>query len=192
MDTGETRGLIIAVERHDLTMLMSEISSKNFSQDDIYQAFIVCLYGFPGDYQKQKEFSLPLLGIMDSADYLPGNEWNPLINCAIENSGCPEDGYDPWILQELIVKGANPNDTRLWPPLVNAIDIECDSFSQQQVSEGQPDTVLIRILLENGANPSLKDSNGRDAFDVAKSYGYANVINILEFYRSRKGGSHGL
>lgn len=41
---------------------------------------------------------------------------------------------------------------------------------------------IIRVLLENGANPHLKDNSGKTALDYAQELNYVEMENILQEY----------
>ncbi|MFD1900264.1 ankyrin repeat domain-containing protein [Enterococcus termitis] len=41
---------------------------------------------------------------------------------------------------------------------------------------------IVRVLLEAGADKTLKDHTGRTAEDYAKSLGYTNILNVLNTY----------
>jgi ankyrin repeat protein len=48
---------------------------------------------------------------------------------------------------------------------------------------------VVRALLEAGADPTLRDANGRNAADLARQFGYADVLALLEARpKSRLGG----
>jgi ankyrin repeat protein len=38
---------------------------------------------------------------------------------------------------------------------------------------------IATILLENGANPNIKDKTGQDARDIAKFFGRSNIVDLL-------------
>jgi ankyrin repeat protein len=39
---------------------------------------------------------------------------------------------------------------------------------------------VVKVLLEKGANPTLKSANGDTAFDIALRRGYKEVTKLLE------------
>ena len=41
-------------------------------------------------------------------------------------------------------------------------------------------TRLVRLLLENGADPTLLTADGHNAVDIAEEYGYNDILDCFE------------
>ncbi|MBP2097479.1 ankyrin repeat domain-containing protein [Enterococcus rivorum] len=41
---------------------------------------------------------------------------------------------------------------------------------------------IVKVLLENGADKTLRDNTGRSAVDYARQFGYGNMIELLQSY----------
>ena len=80
----------------------------------------------------------------------------------------------PQIIALLIARGADVNrrcnvNGRHTTPLINAI-----RYRKTECAE------IIRLLLEAGANPSVKDAAGKTALDYAEEKGYTATIQLLK------------
>jgi len=105
------------------------------------------------------------------------------------------------ITAEFLNRGANPNlDNRGITALMLATMYGRDNIVIQLLSkEANPNLVngqynltalmyaarhghikIVKILLANGANFSVKDINGNTALALAKKYGHINIASILE------------
>ena len=84
------------------------------------------------------------------------------------------------IVRLLIAAGARVDEDlgQGWTPLVHAIDIESDAAWQAHRETGHESTELTEMLLEAGAQPSLR------AFEVAERYGNRKAISLLDRYRT--------
>lgn len=100
----------------------------------------------------------------------PDTEEMPLLNAAIEHDA------PLWLLRLLLEKGADPNDSRYWLPLLHAVDVEGRAYRSRSRS---PRTDLIDLLLAAGANAELADPRGYTALSVAQAYGLKAAINKL-------------
>jgi ankyrin repeat protein len=85
--------------------------------------------------------------------------------------------------------GANPNDAN-----EDRYDEDCERYSGKcdwqgssaltfAASRGLHD--VARLLLERGADPTWKRSDGRTAFEVAEKHGRARTAALLKQYLSR-------
>lgn len=85
-------------------------------------------------------------------------------------SWCTENGFPKLVFSRLIRMGADINAcSRQYPPL-------CYSASKHS-GHGRRH---IAYLLSIGADPSLKDSQGRTALDIAREHGRTDIIPLLE------------
>lgn len=57
--------------------------------------------------------------------------------------------------------------------LIEAVALKDGSSIYQQI---------VKVLLEGGADKTLKDNTGRTAEDYARSLGYSELLNILNYY----------
>lgn len=63
-----------------------------------------------------------------------------------------------------------------WTPLIHAVDIAFDGANQAGES---PSLELLSFLLDHGADPKLRDAQGRSAADLAETYGWTEAVNLL-------------
>ncbi|MBZ9712921.1 ankyrin repeat domain-containing protein [Deinococcus multiflagellatus] len=92
-------------------------------------------------------------------------------------SAAVEQAWQPG-LQLLLAHGGDVNVRRFggWTPLIHAVDVEADGAWQT----GEPATLdLLRFLLEQGADPTLRDDNGECAADLARRYGWDEAVQLL-------------
>lgn len=75
------------------------------------------------------------------------------------------------IAENLLNHGANPNIGR---------DEYGDTVLHNAVTYGETD--IVELLLEKGANPFIKDSNGETAYDIAMYSGFSDIIKLLKHY----------
>ncbi|WP_404825814.1 ankyrin repeat domain-containing protein [Deinococcus detaillensis] len=83
------------------------------------------------------------------------------------------------IVELLLTHGADVN-LRMqggYTPLMMAVDAIAD-YSYQ--SNGPLDLDLVLFLLAQGADPVLRDDRDKTAADVARSYGWAEAVQVLE------------
>jgi uncharacterized protein len=75
------------------------------------------------------------------------------------------------IAENLLNRGANPNIGR---------DEYGDTVLHNAVTYGE--TEIVELLLEKGANPFIKDSEGETAYDIAMYSGFSDIIKLLKHY----------
>ncbi|ULH18106.1 ankyrin repeat domain-containing protein (plasmid) [Deinococcus sp. KNUC1210] len=63
-----------------------------------------------------------------------------------------------------------------WTPLIHAVDSEADGAIQADTS---PKLELLRFLLAHGADPELRDDQGKSAADLAQTYGWTEAVRLL-------------
>jgi len=104
------------------------------------------------------------------ASYLPSMGL-AAIHCAVEQ-------LDEGMLCLLLKAGAEVNvATGIgWTPLHIAVDVEADSALQ---AEEQPSPQLTRLLLDAGADPLLREHQGRTAMDIAAQHDYTEACELL-------------
>jgi ankyrin repeat protein len=71
-------------------------------------------------------------------------------------------------IEQLLQNGADVNTTDDWgtSPLINAVHYD-------------EDTDIAKLLLENGVDPSLKDTAGKTAYDYAMEYRDKKHVELL-------------
>jgi len=77
------------------------------------------------------------------------------------------------IVRELIEKTEiNVNHTNFvgWTPLLEAIVLNDGGEKQQQI---------VKLLLDNGANPHMTDKYGKKPLELAKEKGYSEIVALL-------------
>ncbi|WP_406305059.1 ankyrin repeat domain-containing protein [Streptomyces sp. NBC_00885] len=86
-------------------------------------------------------------------------------------------------LRELVDAGADVNETYMGMPLLHhAIDTEADGALQS----GQPLHVdTTAYLLSSGADPRLKDGQGRDAHSFAEGCGHWLALKLIVAFTAR-------
>ena len=76
----------------------------------------------------------------------------------------------PEIAQILIAHGA----------VINAVSKNGDTPLHVMAAEGDQTLDVVELLLENGADKSIKDKQGKTAFDIAKSRDEEGLMEILK------------
>ncbi|WP_397356670.1 hypothetical protein [Paenibacillus sp. N3.4] len=69
-----------------------------------------------------------------------------------------------------------------WTPLHVAVDISLDGTIQSGGSPGEEPTEVIKYLLDNGADITILECNGKTPIDIAKDNNSQKIINFLENY----------
>ncbi|WTP19118.1 ankyrin repeat domain-containing protein [Streptomyces sp. NBC_00191] len=94
------------------------------------------------------------------------------------------EGEDLERLRELLDAGADVNETFNGMPLLHhAIDTEADGALQSEQSLHVDTTAY---LLCRGADPTLKDLEGRDARSFAEGYGHWLAVEVIDAFTSRR------
>jgi uncharacterized protein len=98
------------------------------------------------------------------------------------------------LVRRLLASGANPNEMDPfdgWTLLHYAVDREADAYAQDGVSDRPghpPSAILVKLLLEAGADPNLADKQGRTALDIAARMDYhPAAAAILRQFGARSG-----
>lgn len=177
MDSPKSQ-LIDAASRNDLACFQASLV-ECVDQIELYQAARWGLHHFEDDAISLEKYVKPILEAMEDVNFLPKEEFFPLINLVIEYSPSEDQTHSLQLLELLLSKGANPNDSRHWPPLMHTIDSEGDAFNQAELP---PKTDILKILLKYGANPRLTDGRnvGRTPLEIASNYRFQAAIEILE------------
>jgi len=110
---------------------------------------------------------------------LPGRAWSSAIACAGENDETGE------VATVLVEAGADINiqDEAKQTPLHHAVDVAIDSAGQ-----GRHEVInwsVVEVFLSLGADPTIEDSQGDTAFDIASCCGGSVLKSFEEFLRSR-------
>ena len=105
--------------------------------------------------------------------------WTPLL------SACEHE--QPDIIRLLIARGADINyaDSNGWTPLHNAIDVAIDGTIQTRAPE--IDWQCVGLLLELGADPTLKCKRGKTPFNIIDDYGVNARSSFDEFTAGKNG-----
>ena len=77
------------------------------------------------------------------------------------------------IVRELLEKtDINVNHTNFvgWTPLLEAIVLNDGGEKQQQI---------VKLLLDNGANPHMTDKYGKKPLELAREKGYSQIVDLL-------------
>ncbi|MGR3807212.1 ankyrin repeat domain-containing protein [Pasteurella testudinis] len=83
-----------------------------------------------------------------------------------------EKGYIEIVRELLLRTNINVNHTNFvgWTPLLEAIVLNDGGEKQQEI---------VRLLLENGANPHMTDKYGKTPLELANRHGYHDIAKIL-------------
>lgn len=131
---------------------------------------LVALYWLIRHHEGNESALRTAFEISDNTCVWPDTEEMPLLNAAIEHDA------PLWLLRLLLEKGADPNDSRYWLPLLHAVDVEGRAYRSKTRA---PRTDLIDLLLASGANAELADPRGYTALSVARAYGLKAAVNKL-------------
>jgi ankyrin repeat protein len=102
---------------------------------------------------------------------LPKESW-PALFSAIE--------HERESLIRLLVQGGADINIRLpsgYTPLHHAVDTDCDTALQMEVS---PTFALTKLLLSLGADPRQKDEQGESPIDLARRYQQDALVQLLQ------------
>ncbi len=77
-------------------------------------------------------------------------------------------------LSQLLHSGADVNERVRW-----SWGQTYDGMTPLMLASQRGDAHAIRILLDAGADPTLKDPSGRTAYDHATQFGYAEAAELL-------------
>ncbi|MBN2634101.1 MAG: ankyrin repeat domain-containing protein, partial [Bacteroidales bacterium] len=61
----------------------------------------------------------------------------------------------------------------------NSVDRE-EHFTALMFAASEGQTGIVKLLLENGADPFRKDADGDDALTFARNNGHTEVVTLLE------------
>lgn len=145
------------------------------SAEQLQEAIYWMLRHVPQNRANIDIFFLPLLDLID-VNIWPAHESMPLLNLAIERSTLGLDDYEVGVIRGLLARGADPNDTRYWLPLLHTIDVEGTAYREKRRA---PRTDIIDILLAAGADPQQQDGRAYTALSIAQAYGLKAAINKL-------------
>lgn len=83
-----------------------------------------------------------------------------------------EKGYVEVVRELLETTMINVNHTNYvgWTPLLEAIVLNDGGIRQQQI---------VKLLLDNGANPGMTDKHGKTPLQLAKEKGYSEIVDLL-------------
>jgi len=103
--------------------------------------------------------------------------WTPLF------SACEHE--QPDIIRLLVARGADINyaDSNGWSPLHNAIDVAVDGAIQCR--SPAIDWQCVGVLLDLGADSTLRCTQGKTPFDIIDDYGVNARTSFDEFTRQR-------
>lgn len=88
------------------------------------------------------------------------------------------------ILKMLLAAGADINDCSFGEPLLHCL---VDGIADSEGSRygGQPDWSPVGQMIELGADPLLRDGNGRNLLDIAALWGERDRVLLDAYLRSR-------
>lgn len=152
------------------------VQTTGVSQTKLHAAMGWLLRHVPQNAENLKLYFLPTLAAVQDVNFWPDSEAMPLLNHAIERSQLGAGDYQPTLVAELLRRGAEPNDSRYWPPLLHTIDVEGQAYRHHTRA---PRTDILDLLLQSGAQPELRDAQGRTALQIAEAYGLKAAIHKL-------------
>jgi len=131
-----------------------------------------------GDMEGVKKFIVRGGDLNQTYRIESGGEWTPLMS-AIEHRKLK-------MIEFLLENGADINfqPEGDWSALHHAVDVEIDSALQTCGDVEIASTNIIRLLLENGGDISLKNNSGETPVDLAKEYRCKKIVELLLMYSS--------
>jgi len=107
-----------------------------------------------------------------------GTNWSPL-HAVIENERVD-------VIKLLLAKGADIEYVCCGRrPIPHAIDVKIDAATQTNAAD-YPEPIMIKLLLESGANVQSKNSDGQTALQWAQERRHAKAVDILAAYEQAK------
>lgn len=102
---------------------------------------------------------------------------NPDLNCLTRFGGvgitpASEKGHVEIVRELLLHTDINVNHTNFvgWTPLLEAIVLNDGGAKQQEI---------VKLLLDNGANPHMTDKYGKTPLELAREKGFDEIANLL-------------
>lgn len=102
---------------------------------------------------------------------------NPDLNCLTRFGGvgitpASEKGHVEIVRELLLHTEINVNHTNFvgWTPLLEAIVLNDGGAKQQEI---------VKLLLDNGANPHMTDKYGKTPLELAREKGFDEIANLL-------------
>lgn len=102
---------------------------------------------------------------------------NPDLNCLTRFGGvgitpASEKGHVEIVRELLLHTDINVNHTNFvgWTPLLEAIVLNDGGAKQQEI---------VKLLLDNGANPHMTDKYGKTPLELAREKGFNEIANLL-------------
>ena len=102
---------------------------------------------------------------------------NPDLNCLTRFGGvgitpASEKGHVEIVRELLLRTEINVNHTNFvgWTPLLEAIVLNDGGAKQQEI---------VKLLLDNGANPHMTDKYGKTPLELAREKGFDEIANLL-------------
>lgn len=176
---GEYRKLLHREDANPVIDLLKRgqpLDLTGVSQSKLHAALAWMLRHVPQNAQNLKLYFLPTLEAVQDVNFWADSETMPLLNLAIEHSQLGAGDYDPGMVRALLQRGASPNDSRYWLPLLHTVDVEGQAYQNRHRA---PRTDILDLLLTHGAKPELSDSRGHSALQMAEAYGLKAAINKL-------------
>lgn len=172
----DSNSLVAHVKRGESEELLATLLEGEFSQTKAHQALVWCIHHLPQTKQNLELYFLPILNNVQDVNFWPDSETMPLLNLAIEHSKLGAGDYDLGLIRALLQRGAQPSDSRYWPPLLHTVDVEGQAYKGRTRA---PRTDILDLLLNHGATPELSDSQGHTGLQMAQAYHLKAFINKL-------------